>query len=416
MLPYVNTELSPRGLDFYEGSAFIDYRSKDLDLDEIKDPLYLDDDEFVMKPWTTPLSSMSNDGTVLVYCANTDHIFMTTQATTSTSDPILTEDSDFTGVTNENYETDRDDQSYEGDESTFWQRRNGRDAQTVLKDIKLWYERMLVLPGGGEHSDGMWDLEQTRPLYQQHGWPSDSFDGDGFVVSLLRADASAQGPEKHPDEKKIQQTRDRIAFLSSEKTMEHMTDAITRAKDLDQEWTERYKLWQAKYRKRQAEELLSFQMGGHSQSRAAPALSAQESAPFWEMERMRQGAEDAEELISELLEGESGDEEESGSTLRKRQLALKQALTDKSMYWRGFEQCREECQAKHPMMTFTEATGMQYINQFPQPTAEEQEFERKQTEEEIAALEAWAAAEIPEEAAMAKDEVAFYIERLKDRL
>lgn len=40
----------------------------------------------------------------------------------------------------------------------------GRDAQTVLKEINRWYQNLLELPGG-EYADDMWSLKDTSRLY-----------------------------------------------------------------------------------------------------------------------------------------------------------------------------------------------------------------------------------------------------------
>lgn len=438
VLPYVDVQQCPRGVDFYEGGAFVDYRRRDVDLAETRDPLYMENDEFVMKPWTTALSTMGNDGIVLVYCAKTDRVFMTTQSALTSCDPVVTGEAEFETTGNQGGDQDHHDQDVgetesenrddDDDESpTFWEPENGRDAHTVLQDIKLWYEKLLVLPGGGEESELIWDSPNAiKALYQKHGWPSASFDGDGFLVDLLRTYARTQGPAEDPEERHIAQTRRSVEYLSNEDTRRRMEDYINNAKDVDQEWSERFKLWLFHYRRTQSELRLAFQLGRQGLNNPEnPALSKQEALPFWEMERLRQGAEDAQDRISELQDEDQAVQDQDGANnhangsngSRRLQLALKQERTDMHLYLRAFNQCREECAARHPGMTFTEATGMTSLNQASASRpADSIAFERKQTVEEIAALEQWAAAEIPAEATRAKNEAAFHIERLKETL
>ncbi|KAJ2977959.1 hypothetical protein NQ176_g4082 [Zarea fungicola] len=184
------------------------------------------------------------------------------------------------------------------------------------------------------------------------------------------------------------------------------------AKDLDEEWIARFKLVQSRHVKAQVEELLAFQLANVDPNKPKPALSKEEAVPFWELERMRQALNDAQDSVLSL-ERDTRDQTEPPRGL---QLALKQARIDERLYRRALEQCQEECARSHPGMTFAKATGIpsaDHVTRFR--TKEETAFERKQTRAEIAMLKEWLA-NIPEEAERAKGEVEFHIGKLEESI
>ncbi|CEJ93521.1 hypothetical protein VHEMI09102 [[Torrubiella] hemipterigena] len=189
----------------------------------------------------TVLSDMGGTrGLALVYCAKTDLIFIMGFDNPCSYDPILMRKTRFgisddeRAVDDENHDCKRAEDGVDGeyeDEERGEDQQNehetepeeeeddlgedeeesgqesdeyddmlgdceGRDAQTVLRDINRWYQNLAELPGG-ENSDGMWGMKGTiKALYKKHGWPGETFDGDAFLVDLLRRSICGDGPER----------------------------------------------------------------------------------------------------------------------------------------------------------------------------------------------------------------------------
>jgi len=92
ILPYIDTGGAVQGGPrFIQGSTFADFRTE-RDVERGRDPFYdgggEDDDEYarVMRPWMTPLSMLGNHGSVVVYSAKTNQVWILDQESVGSSD------------------------------------------------------------------------------------------------------------------------------------------------------------------------------------------------------------------------------------------------------------------------------------------------------------------------------------------
>ncbi|KAM0329997.1 hypothetical protein ACHAQA_004166 [Verticillium albo-atrum] len=90
ILPYVETTFHPRGLDFFQGGGFYDFRHESV-IEEGRDPMFADNEEEVMRPWMTPLSSIGNHSTAILYDAREHVIGLYAQLAGASSDPNINE-------------------------------------------------------------------------------------------------------------------------------------------------------------------------------------------------------------------------------------------------------------------------------------------------------------------------------------
>jgi len=228
VLPYIDPPVAGN-LDFFQGSGFADFRNKDHVI-QARNPMYAVEESEKMRPWMTPLCMLGNHQSIVIYDAKRhvvgiyDHesmwsfdrnldegkIFMTTTTheeggawmeTTRYFRILENKTEEECGV--EEWERqqirgggDDEDQGQNGQgdqegplDKNQWDEMQARQAPNVLRDIARWYRELIEVPGGGEHSGGRWEEEITRPLYLKHGWPSDDFDGDAFLIDQARAHA-----------------------------------------------------------------------------------------------------------------------------------------------------------------------------------------------------------------------------------
>jgi hypothetical protein len=287
ILPYLDPVVRDR-LDFFDRGRFIDYREKDH-IEEGRDPAFVGEPAQLLRPWMTPLSMMGNHTDVLIYDAKrhvigmfgNDYggsgdrnlhggmIFKTSDAEGRERyvrcwDGVevecgpegaeewerqanrLAEDDDDEGEEeeeeDEGYKSRADDEDDDGDEEeevNDWDEMEARRAPEVLRDIIRWYHELVEIPGNGENDQGMWDEEIVKPLYHKHGWPGQDFDGEGFLVDKVRAEAAmearsaAERPFRELDSLRCQFERDEQDELS---TLAKLQEKLGAAKTVDEEW------------------------------------------------------------------------------------------------------------------------------------------------------------------------------------
>lgn len=303
------------------------------------------------------------------------------------------------------YDSDNNGENEDG----RWNDCPGRSAPEVLKDIVTWYQRLLKLPGG-RHTHHMWDPEGTtlKPFYEKHGWPSDAFDGDAFLVELIRVYARSEDPSGDPEEEHLARLSDSISRVS-ESALQRMADAIDQADNIEDEWMARL----AQSSKISYEESLAFELARANPNKPKPALSVQDSLPFWEMESIRTVLSGAQDHLSHLEQEEkhAGSSKES----KQRRIALKQARLNVYLYQRAFDECKADCAAQHPGMTFTEATARKHLTLHIPPTKEQLILDQQQQMREQAALKDWLDT-VPKEATRALMEATGRLENYDLRL
>lgn len=182
-----------------------------------RDPFYEEDE--LLPPYMTPLSLLGNHRSVIFYSSREHWVAIFDQECMGSTDHnihegrILTSDEytswleegegeqDPDGVDENELESDGDNEEDEeedegdgrGSEGAHWDEMSSRPAGRVLRDIIRWYHELVETPGGGEQSaqsGEAWEPELLKPLYRKHGWPGSHFDGDAFLMDLVRTDAA----------------------------------------------------------------------------------------------------------------------------------------------------------------------------------------------------------------------------------
>jgi len=90
ILPYVKPGDDGGGGDFFQGGEFADFRDEE-DVRQARDPFYSDAAEDAMRPWMTPLSTVGNHHTALIYDARKHCIGIFDQLNSGSGDHNLYE-------------------------------------------------------------------------------------------------------------------------------------------------------------------------------------------------------------------------------------------------------------------------------------------------------------------------------------
>lgn len=242
VLPYIDREFSGQ-VDFYEGGEFIDFRDPAC-LAQSREPLYTDDEERErMKPWMTPLSMGGNDGVAIVYSAKTNRIWMRTSAYPGSVDPVIMSGNYDCAESETSGSGTDDEDNDEEDEDNTYSEDDARAATVVLRDINRWFLELKALPGCGEYSSPMWEKTVTKPLYERFDWPSQNFDGDAFLVALLRADAQANCSMSNNTLLDLQGIRHELKEYEDPSFWKYWEDRIHAQSNPEEQWQARYQFW-----------------------------------------------------------------------------------------------------------------------------------------------------------------------------
>lgn len=325
VLPYINSDFAGQ-VDFYEGGEFIDFRNP-ARLRRSRRPLYSNEPGETMKPWMTPLSMGGNDGVAIIYSAKKSRIWMRTAAHIGSLDPaIMSGDYDYGGDNESSSDDDDDDDDGDDDEGNPYSEENGRPATAVLADINRCFLELKTLPGGGEYSSLMWERTVTKPLYEKHAWPSQDFDGDAFLIDLIRADVqSTVQTASNPsiDLERLQYSAKRFEDPAFWKYWE---DCIVAETDPERQWMARRHLWG----KRRHQKNVAMQL-----SRALSRGVANTHRAVSELQELRKQLEQRQSRLAKL-------DAEDSATGEGAQLLPRQARRDVDLYNRAYEQAKIE--------------------------------------------------------------------------
>ncbi|EME43593.1 hypothetical protein DOTSEDRAFT_72830 [Dothistroma septosporum NZE10] len=276
-----------------------------------------------------------------------------------------------------------------------------RDAGDVLRDINRYYRELKEMPAGGEYNHEEWDLgkEILKPLYLKNGWP-DRFDGDAFEVDQIRAYAVARA--RYHAEEPLRQVECNTGWeRHCDNDIVRHKKELADAKDLDEEWTARFAIWQAEQRKiRNLEELKEKQA---TAERLCPGGIAQkeEDLPLWELER----------LESEKSHGTKTDVERYDGETEKVFLSRQRRRRHKAViYTRALEAAKADAERLCPGRSFQDIKA---LPMGPQSTMERIEHTRSWMEssrKEAERVRQWAE-EVPEEAVKTRELVQEWIGR-----
>lgn len=374
VLPYIEWEFATQ-VDFYEGGEFIDLRNPSC-LAQSREPLYAEDDDTeTMKPWMTPLVMGGNDGVAIVYSAKMNLIWLRTASHSGSLDPVImsgdyeyddrdddgneddvngeeeAEDEDGEGGEeedeNEGEEDEQDDEDEQDedeqgdeedqddedededdeDEEYAYSEDEARSAASVLRDINTWFLELKVLPGGGEYSSLLWwNKKVTKSLYEKHGWPSQEFDGDAFLIDLVRADARGDILTTTSVSNDAEKLQNELKIYQDPELWKFWEDALADESDLERQWQIRYKLWH-KHRARKNIEMRLAHLRGKG---AATAANRQHELSELQ-KQLEQKRSRLEEINADLPED-----------ARRARLRQKQAQQDIDIYTRAYEQAKAE--------------------------------------------------------------------------
>ncbi|KPM46184.1 hypothetical protein AK830_g244 [Neonectria ditissima] len=436
ILPYVDTACA-EAVDFFQGGGFADFRMAE-DVERGRDPFYADSEEEAMRPWMTPLSMLGNHKCVIIYSAKSHRIWILDQESGRSYDrglrallgdePIKDESEEEEGSwdTDENesegeksesgQETaESDGERYESDQGTeggdedvedsdgFYDEADSRPAVEVLRDIIRWYHDLTEMPGGGENSGSLWDKETTKPLYSKHGWPGDDFDGDAFLVDLVRPDAarSAEWAAEEPLRKvaELEGWAQHDDSLLSQQLQRRLAAATT----VDEEWLVRWELWQVERGNgRAARERLSTEK---TAARLCPDGQAQrpEDLPLWELEQLKSENSWQQENLERVRQETRDMQQSEKDGDRAVRIRLRHAEQKAAIYQKAYEASKLDAERLCPGKTFKLVTGFDGVNR--QLGVAEQMEELAQDEEsarqEVEDTRAWMA-QLPDGVVQAK--------------
>ncbi|KAF7550318.1 hypothetical protein G7Z17_g5789 [Cylindrodendrum hubeiense] len=433
ILPYVDNT-GTEGLDFFQGGGFADFRTA-ADVEQSRDPFYADSEEDAMRPWMTPLSMLGNHKCVIIYSAKKHCIWILDQESGGSYDHglrglltnyISKEDSEEEGSDweteegeseqgTERSEEDVEDSDEDKEESNqgadsreegtegsdedakdsdedmedsegIYDEADSRPAGEVLRDIIRWYHDLTETPGGGENSGSQWEKETTKPLYRKHGWPGDDFDGDAFLVDLVRANAarSAEWAAEEP----LRKVAELEGWLQHDDGLfnRQLQDRLAAAKTVDEEWLARWELWQVERgNERAARQRLETEK---TAARLCPNGQAQrpEDLPLWELEQLRgenSWQQDNLERVRQETRDTQQSEQDGG---RAVQLRLRHAEQQASIYQKAYEASQLDADRLCPGKTFKLTTGFenvdrQNVTQQIEELAQDEESARQEVED-----------------------------------
>ncbi|KAK4226843.1 hypothetical protein QBC38DRAFT_545641 [Podospora fimiseda] len=129
--------------------------------------------------------------------------------------------------------------------------KNALPADKVLQEMHNWLLDTNVTPGGSPYSTINWPEDVIKPLYVKHGWPGLDFDGNAFLVDLVRTRAIERIKyfatlPLH----KIKDQKSRVKALDPTGTrLEELKKTISEAKTVDEEWLARWELFSTERQK-----------------------------------------------------------------------------------------------------------------------------------------------------------------------
>jgi hypothetical protein len=401
ILPYIGAP-SSGVTDFFRGSDFLDFRDAEQ-LEQSRDPYYADPegDDFdaeygpYMRPWFTPLSSLGNHGSVILYDARAHRMWIVDQEWWDSTDPGIDEEARIAAKRNAESVTNQNSFEYFA----------SRPAGDVLRDINRWYRDLKILPGGGENTWLDWRDEDLnlRELYRRNGWP-DNFDGDAFEVDKARRYASVRA-RKRADEplKEVERFHERRASLEGQ--IRGLREKIANPKSADEEWIARFELWRTEWFQK------DFLADGEEKEetvavRCPGGVCVQEDElALWEAEMLQQDIQSNERGI--INDRRWADESRDSDPDRAAGFDMEARVREKEIVVlkKAYEAALADAQRTCPGQTFKLVSGKDSLGPEDTPTTIQRvESTIARVELEISEMEKWRTL-VPDECVEAKDKV-----------
>jgi hypothetical protein len=234
-----------------------------------------------------------------------------------------------------------------------------RHASDVLRDINLLYRALKELPGQGEYS-GWMEPAILRPLYLKNGW-QDHFDGDQFEIDVARAYATKRA--RYSAEDPMRQVECYAGWAeNSDRDRERYKKEIAEAQTPDDEWTARFRLWQAEeISERNANDLRKAKE--HAEMMCPGGVCQKEDdLPLWQLEQMRVETqwkrEDAQRKDHANLAEQFKDDPEQ---MRRMEARHRRAQHKLEVYEKAFAASKSEAERLCHGRTFQEATSIKSL-------------------------------------------------------
>ncbi|KFZ20687.1 hypothetical protein V502_03070 [Pseudogymnoascus sp. VKM F-4520 (FW-2644)] len=395
ILPYIEPARGKR-MDFFQGGAFADFRDVE-DVKRGRNPLSADCDEEAMRPWMTPLSMLGNHRSVIIYNARIHCIWIYDQESGGSTDHNLLEGckvfsreeyersqeesrevSEASGEGEEDEEEGGDDEDGEYDEGgeddededeentdEFYDENDGRPAANVLRDIIKWYHELIELPGDGDESGALWDLEILLPLYPKHGWPSETFDGDAFEVDQVRAAATKVAKESA--EQPINEVQKHNAWVSDAGgyRKRERADQLARkaaATTDDELWIARWELWKSEEHDRYMVEGLRRSEAAMYNASPARQFQKPDELPLWEERQLRMDSWGKQRELKKIQQ-EVERLQQASKLQKSSQVKLRYAAKQVAVYQKAHEAARLDAERLFPGRLFTVGLGVEINGQ-----------------------------------------------------
>lgn len=414
ILPYIYRDGGFGRVDFFHGSSFADFRKPETvergrdPLYASPDGDFDDENGEYMRPWYTPLSEMGNHQSVIIYDAKQHQIWVIDQEGGSTTDPALCkgwheeepkEESNWGDSDGSSYEDDDQENSDDTDShgsSEFWQdddeaeenelealqrpeeeevdfdegfeliedegmeepkNRNSiehirsRPADVFLRDVKRWYVELKELPGQGEYNHAEWAMphDVMRSLYKKNGWPRDDFDGDQFEVDQIRAYCAERA--QYFAEEPLRQVKCYDGWKKfSGRDIERYSAEAAEAKNPDEEWSARFKLFLAEVRRDR--NLQDLDEAKTTAERLCPGGKCQKDSdlPLWELEMVRVGMQGSKVGVERARS--ASEQAESDTSRQYHEGRLRREMKSAELHSRAYEESKADAARLCPGRTF----------------------------------------------------------------
>lgn len=404
ILPYVDCS-DARGLDFFKGGSFLDFRDKDS-IEYGRDPFYSDEEREKMRPWMTPLSGLGNHRTVIIYDAKKHLIGMFDQESGESSDHNI-DQGDNAGEWDSD---DGDDDDSDDETENVYDEMEARSAPKVLCDMVRWFEDLSIHPGDGDDSGREWYPEISIPLYRKHGWPGPSFDDEAFRVAQARA-AAADSAKWDADEplRKVEELRSRADQGETYRAKEQRK-AIAKAKNLDDEWLARWNLWLEEKHMQNAVRELADATAKAEQLCPGGICQKTDDLPLWELRELRREAPSLAHDI-ERLQKDVDDAGGAETAPKSPRVRLAWAIKRADVHRRAIEACEVDAGGRSfPPSRGTDESGLDLDHMLEWHTKTLEGSER-----DIQDVRGWLA-QAPESARAARQEAEVMIRRHEEAL
>lgn len=238
------------------------------------------------------------------------------------------------------------------------ERIRSRPAGDVLRDINRWHRELKEIPGQGEQRGGHWTDEAIlRPLYLKNGWP-DHFDPEAFDLDVVRGKAKDRA--RYHSEDPLKQVDCYKGWLEhSNFNIERYSEEAANAKNPNDEWKARYKVWLAEQSVQRNTKDLAEAREKAEKMCPGGVCQREQDLPLWEAEQLRVETQWARE--SAQRDQMPAQYKGHPAQIRAWEASRRRALRDLQRYEKAFDAAKADVDRLCPGRTFEEATGIKSL-------------------------------------------------------